>query len=372
APENQADSSSSAHPRSDALYNVTCETFLDVNFRLRSRAFHPRHFIQLAIPARVSAIVERWADQAFCTTTASEADGELTIEQAVIDISPTCVVHVNSRYHDWGCVGFVLATTIAEAEGTHQLILNTFGTPMPVKSQEPTFRVIALEENHVRTHKIPLLNQPKFEPDAMDMHYGAGFSEWVGNLHRSLERKASSFTILQGPPGTGKTSFLRWLIANTWEEVDFYFVPLTCFELLSNPNMTNFWLKECAYSRHPKVLIIEDAEMLLMRRRADNGHLVGNLLNITDGLMGDALRFHIISSINCPLSEIDPALLRSGRLSASWVFRPLEPQTARQLATILGRPCPNTNKPITLADIYGAKPLGQIETPNAIGFHSVV
>jgi SpoVK/Ycf46/Vps4 family AAA+-type ATPase len=116
------------------------------------------------------------------------------------------------------------------------------------------------------------------------------------------------------------------------------------------------------------VLLIEDAEMLLMKRGPENGHWVGNLLNITDGIMGDAMRFHIVCTMNCPFSDIDPALRRPGRLAASWIFRPLARENAEKLSRIIGKECPD-GKSLTLSDIYSPPVHGEIESRPGIGFH---
>jgi hypothetical protein len=75
----------------------------------------------------------------------------------------------------------------------------------------------------------------------------------------------------------------------------------------------------CSYSRSPgcdrkKVVILEDAESLLMQRAPDNQAHVSALLNMSDGLLGDVLKLHLICAVNCSLGKIDGALLSLGRL----------------------------------------------------------
>ncbi len=358
------------NPKESRLYQLNFEEFLDTHFRLKSASFSPRHLINISLPVQPATVAEHWPGTTVCSTHRALDDGRLTLAQAVIEISATCLIHVNSRYRERGSDGIILASTVEEAKSTHELLIRLYGAHgIEIPSETPIFRILALEENHISTHRISLADFPKLGAPEMDLHYGNGFSDWAHKLQQVIENKASSLSILQGPPGTGKTTFLRWLIANSGKEVDFYFLPATCIDLLSNPNMTHFWLRECRNSRLPKVLIVEDAEVLLLKRAAESSQSVANLLNITDGIMGDALRFHIICSINCPFSEIDPALLRSGRLAASWVFRPLEPDQANELASKLGRSFPNSSSPITLADIYASEPCGHMETKKTIGFH---
>ena len=63
-----------------------------------------------------------------------------------------------------------------------------------------------------------------------------------------------------------------------------------------------------------KVIVMEDAERLLWRRNGDNREAVSSLLNIADGLMGRMLRLHVICSVNARMEDLDPAVLRPGRL----------------------------------------------------------
>jgi ATP-dependent 26S proteasome regulatory subunit len=46
----------------------------------------------------------------------------------------------------------------------------------------------------------------------------------------------------------------------------------------------------------------------------DKREAVSSLLNITDGLKGRMLRLHIICSGNAEMVDLDPAVLRPGRL----------------------------------------------------------
>ena len=49
------------------------------------------------------------------------------------------------------------------------------------------------------------------------------------------------------------------------------------------------------------VLIIEDAENIIMDRKINNNSSVSNLLNISDGLLSDCLNVQIICTFNSAL-----------------------------------------------------------------------
>jgi len=69
-----------------------------------------------------------------------------------------------------------------------------------------------------------------------------------------------------------------------------------------------------------------------MERASDNQQLLSNLLNITDGFLGDLLKLHVICRINAPIENVHPAILRSGRLTAWREFARLSDEGATILA----------------------------------------
>ena len=101
------------------------------------------------------------------------------------------------------------------------------------------------------------------------------------------------------------------------------------------------------------ILIIEDAETIIKSREDSDltTQAVANLLNLSDGLLGDSLHQPIIATFNCELSSIDPALLRKGRLIAQHEFSKLSVEKAQKLSDDLGFKT-NIIEPMTLADIY--------------------
>jgi len=351
------------------LYQIRFEDRVSSHCRMLAKTCEDIHAIDTRVAASVPVIADRWREKMRYSNSRLTSLGTVETHQAIFQLSATCAISLDSAYREWGSACMIMARTYEEAHQAHAVLAETFGIPpSKLKSSMPTFRILALEDRQIRAHKTPLANCPAFTPETMDLSYGEGFHQWAVHLQSTFETCPSSLTLLQGPPGTGKTTFLRWLIGEAQQEADFYFVPVTCIDLLSNPNLTDFWLKECAYSTRPKVLLVEDAETLLMKRGTANGHWVGNLLNITDGIMGDAMRFHIVCTMNCPFADIDPALLRRGRLAASWNFRPLDRENAEQLARLLGKDCPGGTS-LTLSDLYSPPIRGELRRPSAIGFH---
>ena len=98
------------------------------------------------------------------------------------------------------------------------------------------------------------------------------------------------------------------------------------------------------------ILIIEDAESIIMDRRVSGGSSVSNLLNITDGLLADFLSVQLVCTFNHPVSMVDSALVRKGRLIAKYEFGKLGVTKGQKLSRHLGFDT-IIDKPMTIAEI---------------------
>ena len=182
----------------------------------------------------------------------------------------------------------------------------------------------------------------------LDLNYGKDF----GKLHKNIvdtirgnnDNKAK-LVLLHGLPGTGKTTYLKYLAHELGKKV--LFLPPIMAESIVNPDFIPFLMenKDC-------VLIIEDAEKVIGDRN-NSGSSVGvsNLLNLSDGILGDILNIHIIATFNMDKEKIDSALLRKGRLIAEHKFGKLSLEDTQTLLKKLKRKT-ETTEGLTLAEIY--------------------
>ena len=178
---------------------------------------------------------------------------------------------------------------------------------------------------------------------------------------RVNQKNDKGIVLLHGLPGTGKTSYLRYLVGKIKKRV--LFLSPSVAGNLMNPDFI-----ELLIDNPNTVLIIEDAENIIMDRRYHSSSSVSNLLNISDGLLSDFLNVQLICTFNSDLTSIDQALLRKGRLIARYEFGKLGTMKAQKLSEHFGF-SHKIDRPMTIAEIANPheKPEGQNER-KLIGF----
>jgi len=258
---------------------------------------------------------------------------EYQFDSTIVLLNNQCLVEFDKTwcdiYHDGNQQELITAIT-------------TMISPLREKQRraQPEINLVVRERNGLNLKKMEI----KRTTLDLGLFYDETFKDTDELIRKRLNRKNDKgIVLLHGLPGTGKTSYLRYLIGKIRKKV--LFISPSVAENLMSPDFI-----ELLVSNPNTVLIIEDAENIIMDRKQSPGSSVSNLLNISDGLLADFLNVQMICTFNNSLTLIDNALLRKGRLIAKYEFGKLNIAQAQRLSDHLGFSTTIT-RPMTVAEI---------------------
>ena len=194
------------------------------------------------------------------------------------------------------------------------------------------------------------VNFEKFKNFNIDLLYNEDFKEVSEYIKKTLssEKGETGIVLLHGIPGSGKTTYIRHLISSINKRI-IYMSP-DMASRLGDPTFFNF------IRQYPNsILVIEDGENILRKRSEDdrNSTAISNLLNMSDGIVGDALGIQVVCTFNADLSEIDEALLRPGRLIANHYFGKLSKEKTLNLVKYVhGEDAEPSSPEMTVDEVY--------------------
>lgn len=259
----------------------------------------------------------------------------------LFDIGNYCMVFFNSC---WGCYTGDKLVEIIYSHKTDTAFL---------KEVETLIRQCIVQEE-IRSEinlicKYDSLSLTSFEIQKanldLDLNYNDDFMEIDRIIKERLNKpKDKGIVLLHGIPGTGKTNYIRHLLTTVKKKM-IYLPPDLAYEI-GSPGFLTF-LSDNAES----ILVIEDAENVIMERSGGANGAISNLLNLCDGLLSDCLNIQVVCSFNTDISKIDQALMRKGRLIAKYEFKKLTVEKAQQLSDTLGFKNQIT-KEMSVSEIY--------------------
>lgn len=180
-------------------------------------------------------------------------------------------------------------------------------------------------------------------------NYNKVTQEGIAHIVKELKSPLPTgrLVILEGEPGTGKTFLVRSLIKEV-KSATFIIVPSGMVGRLSDPSIIPVFMEfkkkkipseERIIEKmssggmkddiaNPIVLVIEDADQCLLTRNANNMDTISTILNLTSGILGDAIDIRIIATTNSHMEDLDKAIIRDGRMSTHVQVGNLSPDEA--------------------------------------------
>jgi hypothetical protein len=209
--------------------------------------------------------------------------------------------------------------------------------------KKANIQLVKSEMGHLDTEDYDLFVPPL----NLKLNYGESFVKVNDVIVNKLnENNGKGIILLHGDPGTGKTSYIKYL-TTLIKEKDILFIPPSMAEMLSEPSIIPFLM-----DHKNSILIIEDAERVISDREGNGSPAgVSNILNLTDGILGDCLSIQIVATFNMKREKIDQALLRKGRLIAEHKFEKLTVEESNKLLKHIKKDH-KVSEGLTLADIY--------------------
>lgn len=202
----------------------------------------------------------------------------------------------------------------------------------------------------------------------LDLHYPnkskEKFSVFYKNIVKRMSESTKGLYIFYGSPGTGKTFMIRHLMNDVQEineNKEFIIVSHDLLGELAKPEFIGSILNYVSGGKEI-ILLCEDAEQAIKKRdkTSHNKSVVSTLLNVSDGVLNDILKFQVILTFNTKIDNIDEALLRAGRLQAIKEFSPLSLKHANTLIKHLGIERLDAVDGMSLSEIYTAKSANEI------------
>lgn len=274
----------------------------------------------------------------------SNRRGEISQSLVLINEEKEILIQLNAvdNLKDESLFNFKIIFSLKNGDLDKQLDLKEI-VSFEKKKQKSNISLIRSDMGHLDTEEYDL-----FVPETdIEINYGSNFLKVHEVIKNTLNKKnGKGIILLHGDPGTGKTSYIKYL-TSLIKEKDVLFVPPSMAEMLSEPSIIPFLM-----DHKNSILIIEDAERVIADREGNGSPAgVSNILNLTDGILGDCLNIQIVATFNMKREKIDPALLRKGRLIAEHKFENLSVEDTNKLLKHLNKDI-ISDVGLSLADIY--------------------
>lgn len=165
--------------------------------------------------------------------------------------------------------------------------------------------------------------------------------EGVENYFKRYLDSDANILVMIGEPGSGKTSLIRELLVKHHLSA-----MITYEEELMNSDRLYMDLM----TGDEDVLIMEDADLLLLSREMAGNKLMSKLLNISDGLLKNKRKIIFTANMTTAnLKNVDAALLRPGRCFDVLNFREYTKDEAEKICNVMNISLPNMKNSDTIS-----------------------
>lgn len=290
-------------------------------------------------------ILKEFYDKSF------EASGKEKLNDHIFLLSQKILVYVEKQ-------NVVILAPDPELDPVRQII-ELVKKLQQKKRKKPEVCVIVSESYGLNTKEI------KFKKPKIDLknNYQDNFPAFHSGVVTELKKKwESGLFLFHGRPGTGKSTYIRYLVKQIRKKTIFLSPKLA-------GNLDGVEMIKLLLNNKNSLLVIEDAEGLIVSRNQERNAHLSTILNLTDGILGESLGIQIIATFNTDLQSIDPALKRKGRLKGAYEFKALSPKKANILFREQNIDFV-TDKEMTLAEIFNLSEEEQYKNPirKTVGF----
>ncbi len=235
---------------------------------------------------------------------------------------------------------------------TIELLCHKFINHRP--TEKGTVFAVIRTQTGLGLHRVGAVSAPFCE-----YNYSKAALEGYNHIIKCLSSKdpCGRLILLEGPPGTGKSYMIRALAGAV--EATFVLVGSSLIGEISGPEVLPVLLQAHGEGsdKHPVVLILEDADLALVKRERGDLCRISDVLNLGDGLLGELVDVRVIATSNADHMDLDPAVARPGRMCRHIHIGALGKEAANSLYQSLVKTKSSTvsfGNEATLADVYRA------------------